>query len=213
MPAGYTVLYNGKSYMTLDGALSASAKDVTRPFRDLGAMVREEMLAVLEVVAEKVIASFKQGTRNNPKNAVHLRTRTGYAVRSIKRSVKVSTEGRRLYIGKVGGTDYLNVHEDGAIVYARGSKYLTVPLSAAKDARGVPLKARARDWGNTFVARNKKGNLIIYQKRGRSMVPLYILVRSVYIPPRLGMEKRLNIEAEGFVRNVLNRGAEILANG
>lgn len=213
MAAGYTTVYNGKNYYSLERALDQAAKDVARPFRQLGEATRLEMLELLNRVADKVIADFKQGTRNNPKNAAHLRTRTGYAVRSIRRSVKVATDGRRTYIGSIGGADYLNIQEDGGWVRAKGAKYLTVPLEAAKDSRGVPLRAKARDWPNTFVARNGKGNLIIYQKRGRSVVPLYILVKAVYIPARLGMKKRIDIEAEKFVKYTLDRGAEILTNG
>jgi hypothetical protein len=61
------------------------------------------------------------------------------------------------------------------------------------DSRGVPLRKRARDWQNTFVARSRKGNLIIFQKRGRKNIrPLYLLKPEVTIRPRLGMEKNIH---------------------
>ena len=66
-------------------------------------------------------------------------------------------------------------------------KWLQLPLPAALDSRGLPLKPGPRSWGNTFVAKSKVGNLLIFQRQGKPVTPLYVLKTSVYIPARLGM--------------------------
>lgn len=87
---------------------------------------------------------------------------------------------------------YMGIHERGGVIRPRRARYLTIPLPAALDTRGVALRARARDWPNTFVAKSRAGNLIIFQKRGRrDVVPLYVLKKSVRIPPRLGLTRTL----------------------
>jgi hypothetical protein len=59
--------------------------------------------------------------------------------------------------------------------------------SAALDSKGVPLKANPRMWDSTFVATLKAGNLLIFQRQGPNIIPLYVQKASVYIPPRLGL--------------------------
>lgn len=73
------------------------------------------------------------------------------------------------------------VHERGATIRPRRSKYLTIPLPAALTSAGVPKQASARDWPNTFVRK-----AIIFQKlAGGQIQPLYVLKKQVRIPPRL----------------------------
>jgi hypothetical protein len=69
----------------------------------------------------------------------------------------------------------------------------------------VPYRRSARDWDNTFVARSKKGNLIIFQRRGVQITPLYVLKTSVKIPARLGMGQTLNIGIPYFVERAMDR--------
>jgi hypothetical protein len=42
---------------------------------------------------------------------------------------------------------------------------------------------------NTFVGRSKAGNLIIFQRKGRTIVPLYVLKKEVRIKARLGLRR------------------------
>lgn len=76
-------------------------------------------------------------------------------------------------------------HEHGATIRPRRRQWLTVPLPEALTAAGVPRRSSARAWENTFVQRSRRGNLLIFQKRGRGIVPLYVLRKSVEIPARL----------------------------
>jgi hypothetical protein len=73
------------------------------------------------------------------------------------------------------------------VIRPKRAKYLTIPLPAALNANGTPKKSSARAWENTFVIRSKAGNLLIVQKNGTQITPLYVLKPEVYIPPRLGL--------------------------
>ncbi len=119
--------------------------------------------------------------------------RSGAGLRSIARSVHVrQANSLDTVFGKIGAGFPISVHEDGATVTAKRARFLTIPLPAALNNRGIPLKRRARDWDDTFVARSKRGNLIIFQKQSDGgIVPLYLLKRSVTIPPRLRLGETL----------------------
>ena len=119
--------------------------------------------------------------------------RSGAGLRSIARSVHVRpARSLDTVLGKIGAGFPISVHEEGATITAKRARFLTIPLPAALDSRGIPLKRRARDWDDTFVARSKRGNLIIFQKQSDGgIVPLYLLKRSVVIPPRLRLGETL----------------------
>lgn len=99
----------------------------------------------------------------------------------------------------------ISVHEKGATIRAKRVQFLTIPLPAALDSRGVPLRASAREWDNTFVQRSKRGNLLIFQKRGASLVPLFLLKREVTLPPRLKAEQALEAGSDFFVDEAVER--------
>ncbi|MDR3739019.1 MAG: hypothetical protein P4L40_08355 [Terracidiphilus sp.] len=125
-----------------------------------------------------------------------LARRTGTAVNSILHSVKVEGTSWGSLKGSIGGVSYLAIHETGGVMTAK-QRMLTIPLPAAmQSGRAPPF---ARQWKNTFVAKSKAGNLLIFQRRGNEIVPLYILVDSVRIPPRLGMEQTLKQEIPYFL--------------
>ncbi len=98
----------------------------------------------------------------------------------------------------------LSVHEDGAVIRKKG-KMLAIPLPAALDSRGRPLKRGPRAWRNTFVARSRKGNLLIFQKRGKDIIPLFVLKDQVKIPRRLGMGVTMDKAAPVYIERVFER--------
>ncbi len=99
----------------------------------------------------------------------------------------------------------ISVHEKGATIRAKRAQFLTIPLSAALDSRGVPLRASARQWENTFVQRSRRGNLLIFQKRAAGIVPLYLLKRQVTLPPRLEAQESLEAGREFFIDEATER--------
>jgi hypothetical protein len=54
------------------------------------------------------------------------------------------------------------------------------------------------------VQRSRKGNLIIFQRRGKDAVPLYLLKPQVTIKARLGMEKAFMGEVSFFQERLLD---------
>ncbi len=152
--------------------------------------LKTAMEKYLRLIAGRIAA--RNSAPYSPEGAAkNLMMRSGAGMASVIESVKVEADGIDEIIGRIGGIWYLNTQEDGATITAKRSQYLTIPLPAALDAQGVPLKKRARDWENTFVKKSKNGNLIIFQKNGSGITPLYLLRKSVTIPKRLGMKTEL----------------------
>lgn len=91
-----------------------------------------------------------------------------------------------------GGGDplvYARIHEgwpDGrrsTRIRPRTSQYLAIPLHAALTPAGVP-RGRPRDFPDTFVARTQQGRLMIFQRTGTGIEPLFLLLREVNVPSR-----------------------------
>ena len=143
-----------------------------------------------------------------------LSKRSGALVNAILGSVNVSGTVFDQIKGTIGapGIPYAAIQEFGGTIHMK-DKMLTVPLPAALDSKGVPLKKSAKEWENTFVAKSKAGNLIIFQKIASTIVPLYVLKTSVTIPPRLGMRKTLEAGLPYFVDQASDRILAAITQG
>jgi hypothetical protein len=83
---------------------------------------------------------------------------------------------------------YARIHELGGTVVPKKGQWLTIPLPAARTAAGVS-RGPARSFPNTFFKMSKAGNLILFQKDGKKLIPLYVLKKSITIPAgRLGFK-------------------------
>jgi hypothetical protein len=71
---------------------------------------------------------------------------------------------------------YARTHAYGATIRARRARYLTIPFPG--------VTGRARSHLHTFVARSRRGNLIIFQRTAGGIRPLYLLRTQVTIPAR-----------------------------
>lgn len=196
-------------YLEIDGQVSnpeRGARDVADRIDGAidraGPLIRKALRKYLEGVATELVARhgtpWPGGTGHNSLSA-----RSGALIDSIQRSVSVSGDKVDRLVGQIGADlDYAAIHEAGGVIRARGGGYLTVPLPAALDSSGLPKRRSARDWDNTFVKRSRKGNLLIFQRRGGRAVPLYVLKREVRIPARLGMRDELLQQSPGFAKDV-----------
>lgn len=184
-----------KAFMEADAAFGILAKTLDRGLDGAAAPLRADLRKTLQLVATKLAE--KHGNPWSPGKKTNLQSRSGNGLKSIAQSIKL--QGGANTLAAVAGritTGKMTTHETGATVRAKSAGYLTIPLPAALDQRGVPLKTRAREWTNTFVARSKKGNLIIFQKKGRNnIVPLYVLKKEVTIPARLRMAETIQTDA------------------
>lgn len=193
------VQLDGKAYRDLESATNALVDDLEKSAYDSVVAVSKEMKAALEQVHRELEKrhgrAWPQGGAPFGTNPDYLSMRTGRGLRSIRDSIKVEMPSKNEAKGQIS-TGRLTVHETGVTIRARNVKYLTLPMIQALDSRGLPRRASARDWPNTFVAQSKRGNLIIFQKQtGGRIIPLYMLKREVKIPKRLGM-------GEAFQRSV-----------
>lgn len=188
--------YKGKVYGSAQNATQAVIADLDYyELSVIPAAMKSSMNRYLKLIAGRLHSKHKRSWPTGPMpggtNPATLSSRTGKAVQSIRDSVKIKETGKEI-IGYIGGVFYLKSHEYGAVIRARRSRYLTIPLPAALDSSGVPLKRSAREWADTFIIRSKNNNLLIVQKNATGIVPLYVLKREVRIPKRLGMKDELD---------------------
>lgn len=164
----------------------------------------EELRSFLDAVAE-ALATRHGGSWPGATTPKTLSRRSGAMLNSIVTSVKVEGQTFETIRGTIGGSMVARVQEFGATITPKKAKFLTIPLPAALNSNGTPIKKSAREWENTFVARSKAGNLIIFQRRGAQIVPLYVLKTNVTIPPRLGMKATLDSGLPYFVDRTMDR--------
>lgn len=129
----------------------------------------------------------KGGDPRSKSSSPGLHRRTGRLASTYGHTVTGKTNLNRLTLRSGWfdpfGARIANVHERGATI--TGKPWLTVPLRDAMTPAGVVKFPRARDFPNTFIKKNKSGKLFIMQQRGAKVVALFVLRRTVTIPPRL----------------------------
>ena len=205
-PLKVEIDYKTKRYTDALVGLKALSDDMNLIWDGMPALLADELKRYLTSVADS-IAQKNSGPWPGGTTPVSLSSRSGALVKSVVQSVKVKYAGSIDSVqGEIGGNFYAVVQEYGAIITVKKAKWLTIPLPAALDSRGVPLKKSAKDWDHTFIARSKKGNLLIFRKVGASkIVPLYALKKSVKIPPRLNMRTRVEASLPYFVDRAVDR--------
>ncbi len=179
---------------------------------NLSPIARREMVDILDTVVaalrQRHSTRWRWGRRLPEGDARgQLAKRSGNALRSLKPKIRGKIDD---IAGSIVVPFPLSVHETGAVIRARG-KLLAIPLKAALDSRGVPKRRGPRSWRNTFVARSKKGNLLIFQKKpGGKIVPLYVLKDKVRIPRRLGVGVTLEKAAPVYIERVFEKAVRAL---
>lgn len=197
--------FGGRVFESVEGGMQEIARmfeaDWGGKAKVFGEVLSDYLYRVAEILTERNSKSWPGGTSGSS-----ISSRTGQSVDSIIKSVKVKGTTWATMKGTIGGRGTLAIHEYGGTITS-GAKLMTIPLPAALSSRGTSPPF-ARQWKNTFVARSKKGNLIIFQKRGAEIVPLYLLVSSVTLPPRLGMRKELGTQVPYFMARAADRVAQ-----
>lgn len=206
--------FRSKRFQDADQGLRAFAqamgKGIDRAGPVLGRELRKYLDTVAEAMAQRHGGSWPGGTTDKT-----LSRRSGKLVQAIRDSVEVTGSKIDDVQGRIGarGIPYGRIHEFGGVITAKNAKFLTIPLPAALNADGTPKKRSARDWDKTFVATSKAGNLIIFRREGKSVVPLYVLKTSVKIPPRLGLIDTLQKTLPYFVDTAMDAMLKELRNG
>ncbi|CAO3460817.1 hypothetical protein [Azospirillum argentinense] len=201
-----TVLWGRRRFADAEAGFAAAADAVERAPDEAARAVSDELMRSLQGLTKALVA--KHGSPWPGMAAAGgdtLHSRSGAGLRALVDGVTVVPAARLAGVrGTIRVPGTLAGHEDGAIITPRRSKYLTVPLPAALDGRGVPLRRSARDWQDTFVAPGRGGSLVIFQRRPSGAVPLYVLKRSVRLRPRLGLESKLHEILDPFARRAVD---------
>jgi hypothetical protein len=205
--------FRNRRFRDASRGLDFLSNELEKNPKKLTPILRTNLLEYLQAIANALAK--KHGTPwPGGTTPTTLSKRSGKGVASIKSSVRVSGNSLASIRGLIGGAAHLRIQETGGTITPKKSKYLTIPLPAALNANGTPKKKSARQWANTFVIKSKKGNLLIVRKVGTSIEPLYVLKKSVYIPPRLGMERALVGGLDYFIDETIDKMArEILDVG
>ena len=182
--------WKGQRYRDVDRGLRAFGDDLsatTERFKPVARRVlRDYMRGVVKSVHDRVTTPYPSGTSAKGMFPGTLSKRSGRLAASLNDSlIKVTDEPEVSFT--LSGIAV--VHERGATIRAKNAQYLTIPLPAALNTNGTPKRPTARSWPNTFIIKSKKGNLLIMQKKGTGMVPLYVLKKSVRIPKRLAFQE------------------------
>jgi hypothetical protein len=190
--------------------LEAFAKDIGSGIERSGPILSKELRKFLDEVVDSLAQRhgkpFPSGTSPGGLGGfTTLSKRSGGLLQSIRDSVRV-TSGASIdkVVGSIGGSFLAGVHERGATIRPVSAQYLTVPLPGALNANGKTKRSSARQWDNTFVAKSKNGNLIIFRRVGREITPLYVLKEQVTIPPRLGMGQTIKTGLNSFVDEAID---------
>jgi len=144
-------------------------------------------LSQFDPAMRRYLRGFAQGTMaKRITGRPGLINRTGALRRSF--GTAVTGEGSvDTWAGTVYTTSpYARMQEFGGTQTPKKSQFLTIPLASARTGAGAS-RGGARSFSNTFFAKSKAGNLLMFQKQGKKIVPLFVLKKSVSIPPRLGM--------------------------
>lgn len=185
--------WKGKRYKDVDRGLRAFAESIDEDMEKFRPIVlrelRKYMDAVVKSVRARTATPWPGGTSAAGQFPGTLSKRSGELNQSLDPNKAVISAGEDPSVSFTL-TGIAAVHERGATIRAKNAQYLTIPLPAALDGRGVPKRPTARSWPNTFIQRSRKGNLLIFQKRGpKEIIPLYVLKKSVRIPRRLAFQE------------------------
>lgn len=199
------ITVNGKRYPSLEQGLSGISREIGTLPEEMSRVYKRELRKFLNQIADVMEKRHSGPYTGFKSSAGRLQKRSGVGLASIRKSINV--EGDNLgIIGEIGGLKRLAIHEFGGVVTPNARKFLTIPLPAALDSRGVPLKLSPRDWDKTAVIKTAGGRLMIIQKRGRNnrIIPLYILTKRVVIKKRLGMRNAVDRRLSDFADNLAN---------
>lgn len=208
----FEVNWRNKRYRSAEDGLKSFGKSIEKSIAGTAPVMKRELkqflIDITESLARRHGNPYPGGT-----GAKTLSRRSGAMISKFKESVTVQGSNLDDIVGSFSGPHYARAQEYGATITARKAKYLTIPLPAALNSNGTPKKKSAREWKDTFVIKSKKGNLLIVQKQGSGILPLYVLKKQVKIPARLGVRETIAKGIPYFVDTVIEQMVKEVLNG
>ena len=186
---------------------------------DRALLLQARIQRVLQLGGQRFLARMQRERLSGPTGPSSLSRRTGELARhAIQYTVVTGKATMRLVVWVSKAVPYARIHEFGGTVRPKSSKYLAIPIGAAKTKAGVARK-RPREIPNLkFVPRKGRSPLLVLEhfknvkvkllgktirtdKVVTKSTPMFVLKRSVTIPPRLGFrqvwaQERAKIAAE-----------------
>ncbi len=207
MSASIELSTQNRHYQRAQAGLEAIAKAMKTQPEQLGLLVNRQMTRFLRSSLEELA---KRHSRPHPGGTTDdsLSRRSGELVRRLPNAAKVTGKTIEKVEGRVSLPTRYAVQERGGTIKPANSKYVFIPLPEALDRSGKPKPPKS--FRNTFVSESRKGNLLIFQKKGREIVPLFLLRKKVRIPPRMGMGESLKRGVPAFIEGVMDRTIESL---
>lgn len=143
-----------------------------------------------------------------------LQNRSGNLRRSIRRET-TGVDLASLFSRVFSDSEIASVHELGATITAKnkysrvpGGPYLNIPTPSNLSATGTTIMSPGAIFATGgFIFRSKSGNFLVANKKG---VPMFVLVKSVTIKPRLGMEEAVVDEIPTLLRVLSDKMLENL---
>lgn len=207
---GINIELDSRTFAEIEDAYGIIYRDLDELAQQALPKVKKELLAMLNRVYKTLEKKHSEPWRPGPNRKRNLFKRTGQGLRDIKRTIEVTGNSLSELRGVIDPINYMETQEEGGEMEARSGTYMTIPLPAALDSRGRPKKVSPLDWDRTFVQRSKRGALLIFQRRGRNIVPLYVLKERVKLKPRLRLQETFDKELPYFERKAFEAIVSVL---
>jgi|GEM_PF-4021560 hypothetical protein len=154
----------------------AQAKGLIASAKNLGRAARRQVTAwggatvkrLIRAVSGELLGHYK----NNAAKSGNLRRNIGMKVEAAEVDAATFVIATGEYVGKKE-VPYAKIHEYGGTI-KKSDKKLTIPFPG--------VRGRARNYPSAFFIKTKRGNVILAERRGTGIRPLFLLRDSVRIP-------------------------------
>lgn len=178
----------------IDIKVEVDVSKLNRMSRATKSEIMQALLDVFGAEGKNMVRYMRSRYLTGGTSSTRLRSRSGDLVRSLqpllqKVGTTVTTGVRVGARGKARAYASVHMAKRGTVttISAKRTQYLAIPLGPVLDQRGV-ARGGPRDYTDTFVIRSRRGNLLIVQKSGDGITPLFLLRKSVRIKARVDPE-------------------------
>lgn len=183
--------------------------DIDRIFRKLKNIDPRNRSSLLHRGFQQATADVERQLKLNASGR-YLKVRSGHLRNSIQSKVIRDTGELRSVVGSNVRSGrrlpYASIHEEGGTIRPKRAQWLAVPLPSALTPSGV-LRKKPTEWDNTFFRKSKAGNLILFQKQGKKIVPLFIMKKRVTVPASKYMSRTIR-EMKSRILNIISNTIE-----
>jgi hypothetical protein len=193
---------NQRVFSSIDKAFSYFTGLFQRGGKQMEKAIHDNVQDVINQVVKNIKA--RHSTPYSDSYGDNLFVRRG-GIHRVKGTVKGSGVNT---VGEITVPRHIYFHEKGGVIYAKDGKYLAIPLRSVLTSRGVPIYSSPREIENTFVFVSRSGQVFIAARigrgKGQTFVPLYLLTKSVTIPPRFRLHEEFEKQSAMFIGNVMH---------